>query len=40
MVFNGESYKGEVARSKKMAEQLAARAAIQSLLGTLWGFNI
>ncbi|KAL9441033.1 hypothetical protein AB3S75_019662 [Citrus x aurantiifolia] len=32
MVFNGESYKGEVARSKKMAEQLAACAAIQSLL--------
>ncbi|KAH9763580.1 Double-stranded RNA-binding protein 1 [Citrus sinensis] len=32
MVFNGETYKGEVAGSKKMAEQLAARAAIQSLL--------
>ncbi|KAJ4713508.1 Double-stranded RNA-binding 4 [Melia azedarach] len=32
LVFNGQVYKGEVGGSKKMAEQLAARAAIQSLL--------
>nr|GMD12022.1 double-stranded RNA-binding protein 4-like [Ipomoea batatas] len=33
MVFGGKTYTGEVAGSKKMAEQLAARAAIRSLLG-------
>ncbi|KAK8631169.1 hypothetical protein V6N13_079930 [Hibiscus sabdariffa] len=32
LVFNGETYKGETGRSKKEAEQLAARAVIQSLL--------
>ncbi|XP_059306657.1 double-stranded RNA-binding protein 4-like [Lycium ferocissimum] len=34
MVLGGRTYKGEVAGSKKMAEQLAARAAIESLLET------
>ncbi|KAK8498444.1 hypothetical protein V6N13_100046 [Hibiscus sabdariffa] len=32
LAFNGETYKGEIGRSKKEAEQLAARAVIQSLL--------
>lgn len=31
--FNGKSYTSEIAGSKKMAEQLAARKAIQSNLG-------
>ncbi|XP_019168731.1 PREDICTED: uncharacterized protein LOC109164659 [Ipomoea nil] len=34
MVFGGKTYTGEVAGSKKMAEQLVARAAIRSLLET------
>ncbi|XP_031130190.1 double-stranded RNA-binding protein 4-like isoform X2 [Ipomoea triloba] len=34
MVFGGKTYTGEVAGSKKMAEQLAARVAIRSLLET------
>ncbi|KAG9132378.1 hypothetical protein Leryth_022424 [Lithospermum erythrorhizon] len=33
--FNGEEYRGEEAESKKQAEQLAAQAAITSLLDTL-----
>lgn len=33
-VFGGQTYTGEVAKSKKVAEQLVARAAIRSLLGT------
>lgn len=33
LVFDGKNYTGEVAKSKKVAEQLAARSAIQSLLG-------
>lgn len=33
LVFNGVSYTGEVGRTKKEAEQLAARAVIISLLG-------
>ncbi|KAJ0077167.1 hypothetical protein Patl1_35986 [Pistacia atlantica] len=32
LVFDGEVYEGEEARSKKIAEQLAACVAIQSLL--------
>ncbi|KAL4382926.1 hypothetical protein GQ457_15G030030 [Hibiscus cannabinus] len=32
LVFNGVTYKGETGRTKKEAEQLTARAAIQSLL--------
>ncbi|XP_058180139.1 double-stranded RNA-binding protein 4-like [Rhododendron vialii] len=34
LVFDGKTYTGEVAKSKKVAEQLAARSAIQSLLGS------
>ncbi|KAL5743429.1 hypothetical protein ACOSQ2_026545 [Xanthoceras sorbifolium] len=34
LVFNGATYNGEVGKSKKEAEQLAARAVIRSLLGT------
>ncbi|KAA3455742.1 Double-stranded RNA-binding protein [Gossypium australe] len=34
LVFDGKTYRGEVARSKKEAEQLVARIAIESLLGT------
>ncbi|KAJ8536044.1 hypothetical protein K7X08_034445 [Anisodus acutangulus] len=34
MVLADKTYKGEVAGSKKMAEQLAARTAIESLLET------
>ncbi|KAH7853199.1 hypothetical protein Vadar_034663 [Vaccinium darrowii] len=34
LVFDGETYTGEVAGNKKEAEQLAARATIQSLLGS------
>nr|XP_017246638.1 PREDICTED: double-stranded RNA-binding protein 4-like isoform X2 [Daucus carota subsp. sativus] len=33
--FNGKSYTSEIAGSKKMAEQFAARKAIQSLLGNV-----
>ncbi|RDX94787.1 Double-stranded RNA-binding protein 4, partial [Mucuna pruriens] len=33
LVFNGTSYTGDAAKSKKDAEQLAARAAILSILG-------
>ncbi|KAJ1376386.1 Double-stranded RNA-binding domain [Sesbania bispinosa] len=33
VVFNGTSYTGDAARNKKDAEQLAARAAILSILG-------
>ncbi|KAM2527695.1 hypothetical protein TB1_024922 [Malus domestica] len=33
LVFNGVTYKGKAAKRKKEAEQLAARAVIQSLLG-------
>ncbi|CAJ1970833.1 unnamed protein product [Sphenostylis stenocarpa] len=33
LVFNGTSYTGDAARNKKDAEQLAARAAILSILG-------
>lgn len=33
LVFNGVTYTGDVGKSKKEAEQLAARAAIQSLYG-------
>ncbi|XP_027331614.1 double-stranded RNA-binding protein 4-like isoform X2 [Abrus precatorius] len=33
LVFNGMSYTGEAAKSKKEAEQLAARAVILSILG-------
>ncbi|XVE78235.1 hypothetical protein DITRI_Ditri13aG0128200 [Diplodiscus trichospermus] len=35
VVFNGVTYSGETGRSKKEAEQLAARAAIVSLLGDI-----
>ncbi|XVF09491.1 hypothetical protein REPUB_Repub07fG0097700 [Reevesia pubescens] len=34
LVFDGKTYKGEVGRSKKEAEQLVARIAIESLLGS------
>ncbi|KAI7985169.1 Double-stranded RNA-binding protein 4 [Camellia lanceoleosa] len=34
LVFDGKTFTGEVAGSKKVAEQLAARASIQSLLGS------
>ncbi|KAK1577975.1 hypothetical protein Q3G72_026565 [Acer saccharum] len=34
LVFNDVTYTGEVGKSKKEAEQLAARAVIRSLLGT------
>lgn len=34
LTFNGKTYTGGVAGSKKMAEQLAAHTAVQSLLGT------
>ncbi|XP_061370239.1 double-stranded RNA-binding protein 4-like isoform X2 [Gastrolobium bilobum] len=37
LVFNGTKYTGNAARNKKEAEQLAARAAILSILGTLYG---
>ncbi|XP_048430303.1 double-stranded RNA-binding protein 4 [Pyrus x bretschneideri] len=33
LVFNGVTFTGEVAKRKKEAEQLAARAVVQSLLG-------
>jgi len=33
LAFNGVTYTGDVGKSKKEAEQLAARAAIQSLYG-------
>lgn len=33
LVFNGVTYTGEPGRSKKEAEQLAARAVIRTLLG-------
>ncbi|KAJ1388651.1 Double-stranded RNA-binding domain [Sesbania bispinosa] len=33
LVFNGKSYTGKVGKSKKEAEQLAAFATVQSLLG-------
>jgi len=33
LVFNGATYTGELAKSKKEAEQLAARAAIHSIMG-------
>ncbi|XP_052477365.1 uncharacterized protein LOC105798637 [Gossypium raimondii] len=33
LVFDGKTYRGEVAGSKKEAEQLVARIAIESLLG-------
>ncbi|XP_044477614.1 double-stranded RNA-binding protein 6-like isoform X2 [Mangifera indica] len=35
LIFDGKVYQSEEARSKKIAEQLAARVAIQSLLGIL-----
>lgn len=35
LVFIGKSYTGQVGKSKKEAEQLAAFATVQSLLGTL-----
>ncbi|TYJ17522.1 hypothetical protein E1A91_A09G057800v1 [Gossypium mustelinum] len=34
LVFDGKTYRGEVAGSKKEAEQLVARIAIESLLGS------
>ena len=37
-VLGGKSYTGQVGRSKKEAEQLVARLAIQSLLGTVINF--
>lgn len=36
LVFNGVTYTGEVAKRKKEAEQLAARAVVQSLLGIVF----
>lgn len=33
LIFDGVVYTGEVSRTKKEAEQMAARAAILSLLG-------
>ena len=38
--FNGKSYTSEIAGSKKMAEQFAARKAIQSLLGNNRSLNV
>lgn len=35
LVFNGENYTGGIGKSKKEAEQLAARSVIRSLLGIL-----
>lgn len=40
MVFGGKTYSGEVAGSKKMAEQLVARVATRSLLGIFSDFRI
>lgn len=34
-VFNGIHYRGETGKNKKEAEQLAARAAVMSILGQL-----
>ncbi|XVF53801.1 hypothetical protein PTKIN_Ptkin05aG0128000 [Pterospermum kingtungense] len=34
LVFDGQTYTGDVGRSRKEAEQLAARIAIESLLGS------
>jgi len=31
--FNGQTYTGDLAKSKKEAEQLAAHAVIESILG-------
>lgn len=39
LAFNGVSYTGGAARNKKEAEQLAARAAILSLLGIVYYMN-
>lgn len=36
LVFNGVSYTGDTSSSKKEAEQLAAHAAILSLMGNLY----
>ncbi|KAJ6309439.1 hypothetical protein OIU77_015236 [Salix suchowensis] len=36
LVFDGVSYTGDTGRSKKEAEQLAARTVILSLLGNSW----
>lgn len=33
VVFNGQSYIGDPAKSKKEAERMAARAVIESILG-------
>lgn len=35
LIFNGITYTGEIGRTKKEAEQLAARAVILSLMGIL-----
>lgn len=35
VAFNGATYTGEVGKSKRDAEQLAARAAILSIIGIL-----
>ncbi|KAK7300700.1 hypothetical protein RJT34_11548 [Clitoria ternatea] len=40
LIFNGTSYTGDAARNKKDAEQLAARAAILSILGILFVFDV
>lgn len=34
--FDGKTYTGAAGRSKKEAEQIAARAVIQSILGSLY----
>jgi len=36
VTFNGTQYTGTTARSKKIAEQLAARHAIMTMLGTVF----
>ncbi|KAK6795723.1 hypothetical protein RDI58_009178 [Solanum bulbocastanum] len=42
LVLGGKTYKGELAGSKQMAKQVAAEAAIESLLGMLihWFFSL
>ncbi|KAH0689927.1 hypothetical protein KY289_017285 [Solanum tuberosum] len=37
LAFGGKTYKGEEAGNKKLAEHLATRTAIKSLLGNLEG---
>jgi len=40
LVFNGTSYTGDPARTKKEAEQSAAQAAILSIMGILFVYAL